>query len=84
MLPNRINVSGSLTGAADTTLNVTTNYIRDDISGDWSGFYGQLNVGGTGQFRLSSTFGLPNAKVNIAAGATVLQSLYRQRHPKHR
>ena len=74
LLANRINVSGSLSGAADTTLNVTTNYVRDDISGNWSGFNGQLNVGGTGQFRLSSTSGLSNAKVAIAAGATMLQS----------
>lgn len=70
-VPPRGGFSGAVTGAG--TLDYRTNYVRADITGDWSAFSGQLNVTttGSGDFRIASSYswpGLPNASVNLAAG----------------
>lgn len=70
-VPPRAGFSGSVSGAG--TLEYRTNYVRCDITGDWSAFSGQLNVSttGSGDFRIASNYtwpGLPNASVNLAAG----------------
>jgi autotransporter-associated beta strand protein len=67
----RCGFSGDMTGAG--TLEYRTNYVRADITGDWSAFTGQLNVTttGSGDFRIASSYawpGLPGASVNLAAG----------------
>jgi autotransporter-associated beta strand protein len=54
------------------TLDYRTNYVRADITGDWSAFSGQLNVTttGSGDFRIAAAYawpGLPSASVNLAA-----------------
>lgn len=74
-LSPRVNVSGSLTGASDTTLNLTLQYVRDDFSGDWSGFAGHLNVTSGAEFRVSGTHGFGSAKVNLGTGVFVHQTL---------
>ena len=61
------------------TLEYRTNYVRGDVTGDWSTFSGQLNVTttGSGDFRIASSYawpGLPNASVNLAAGTYLYMS----------
>jgi autotransporter-associated beta strand protein len=70
-IPPRGGFSGSVNGSG--TLEYRTNYVRGDVTGDWSAFGGQLNVTttGSGDFRIASSYawpGLPNASVNLAAG----------------
>lgn len=76
-VPPRGGFSGSVTG--DGTLDYRTNYVRADVTGDWSGFTGQLNVttAGSGDFRIASSYtwpGLPNALVNLSAGTYLYMS----------
>lgn len=90
-LPNDLNVTGStrlevaprcgfsgdVSGAG--TLDYRTNYVRADITGNWSAFSGQLNVTttGSGDFRVATSYawaGLPNASVNLAAGTYLYMS----------
>jgi autotransporter-associated beta strand protein len=66
----RCGFSGDVTGSG--TLDYRTNYVRPDITGDWSAFTGQLNIttAGSGDFRIASAYswpGLPNASMNLAA-----------------
>lgn len=61
--------SSALTGGG--TLNVTVDYIRNYISGDWSAFTGQINVSprsGTGDFRVDHVAGFANAAFNLSSG----------------
>ncbi len=64
-IPPRGATAASLTGAG--TLNLKVNYIRDDLTGDWSGFTGNINVsmrnGSGDQFRANNTNGYPNASI---------------------
>ncbi len=65
-------VSGSLTGAG--TFNVNVAGTRDDFSGNWSAFTGQLNIGNGvtgGDFRINNTNGFGTAKLNLAAGVNM-------------
>jgi autotransporter-associated beta strand protein len=67
----RCGFSGDVSG--NGTLDYRTNYVRADITGDWSEFTGQLNVttAGAGDFRIASSYawaGLPQAAVNLANG----------------
>jgi autotransporter-associated beta strand protein len=61
--------SGSVTGSG--ILNYYTTYVRADITGDWSDFFGTVNVttdAGGGDYRITSNYswpGLPNATVNL-------------------
>lgn len=62
--------SGAVTGSG--TFTYYTPYVRADITGDWSGFTGQVNVitdGDGGDFRIASGYGwpgLPLAAINLA------------------
>lgn len=84
-LPNALNITGStrlevaprcgFSGAVSGTgtLDYRTNYVRADVTGNWSAFSGQVNVTttGAGDFRIAASYtwpGLPNATVNLAAG----------------
>jgi autotransporter-associated beta strand protein len=82
-IPPRGATAASLTGAG--TLNLKVNYIRDDLTGDWSGFTGNINVsmrnGSGDQFRANNTNGYPNASIyegdgvafdNVSAANTVV------------
>jgi autotransporter-associated beta strand protein len=67
----RCGLSGNVSGAG--TLEYRTNYVRADVTGNWSAFTGQLNVttAGSGDFRIASNYawsGLPNASVHLASG----------------
>ncbi|MCU0796409.1 MAG: autotransporter-associated beta strand repeat-containing protein [Akkermansiaceae bacterium] len=67
----RCGFSGRVTGSG--TLEYRTNYVRADVTGDWSGFSGLMNVTttGSGDFRIASNYawaGLPQAAVNLSAG----------------
>ena len=58
---------GSVSGAG--TLNFQVNGPREDISGDWSGFTGVLNiVTNQGADNFNTTASIPNATVNIGDG----------------
>jgi autotransporter-associated beta strand protein len=67
----RCGFSGNVSGVG--TLEYRTNYVRADVTGNWSAFTGQLNVttAGSGDFRIAPSYawaGLPNASVNLATG----------------
>jgi autotransporter-associated beta strand protein len=67
----RCGFSGNVSGAG--TLDYRSNYVRADVTGNWSAFTGQLNVtsASSGDFRIASNYawsGLPNATVNLASG----------------
>jgi autotransporter-associated beta strand protein len=58
-----------LTGGG--TLNVTVDYIRDFLSGNWSAFTGQINISprsGTGDFRIGNANAYANAAVYLNGG----------------
>ncbi len=64
----RSTMTGSLTGGG--TFTVMTPYVRTDFGGNWTNFTGQINIipdSDGGNFRLTSSAGLPNAKVNVAS-----------------
>jgi autotransporter-associated beta strand protein len=68
----RCGFSGNVSGSG--TLDYRTNYVRADVTGDWSDFSGQLNVttAGAGDFRIAASYawpGLPSASVNLASGS---------------
>jgi autotransporter-associated beta strand protein len=75
-LPFRGTISGSLTGSG--TFNVNVHGIRDDFTGNWSAFAGQLTIGtmtGSGDFRIAANIGgLGSAAVNLAAGVNMYQT----------
>jgi len=61
-----------VTGAG--TLNLFVDYVRGDVGGDWSGFSGLINISQTtgtppssttDDFRVTTTGGFPNARLNI-------------------
>jgi autotransporter-associated beta strand protein len=65
-------LSGKLTGGG--TLNVTVDYVRGLLSGDWSAFTGQINVSprsGTGDFRINNAYGYANAAIYLNSGVTL-------------
>jgi len=70
--------SSPLTGGG--TLNVTVEYVRNYISGDWSAFTGRINVsaptsgyyaGGTGDFRINNAHGYANAAIFLNNGVNL-------------
>ena len=75
LCPARISgsgLSGRLTGGG--TLNITVDYVRGLLSGDWSAFTGQINVSprsGTGDFRINNPYGYANAAIYLNSGVTL-------------
>jgi len=69
--PQRGGQSGAVTGSG--TFNVQVNYIRNDISGSWSGFTGQLNITRTrtgtnvDNFRINNNAGFSTAAINLGS-----------------
>lgn len=65
----RCGFSGAVSG--NGTLEYFTTYVRADITGNWSGFTGQVNVtsdSGGGDFRIDSDYawaGIPNGAVHL-------------------
>jgi autotransporter-associated beta strand protein len=73
-MPQRGTIASTLTGSGTLGLNVQ--FIRGELTGNWSGFTGQLNVGTvagqtTGDFRLNATTGFGTAAVNLGPGVTM-------------
>jgi fibronectin-binding autotransporter adhesin len=73
-MPPRGTMASTLTGSG--TLGFNVQFIRGELTGNWSGFTGQLNVGTvpgqtTGDFRLNTTTGFGTAAVNLGAGVTM-------------
>lgn len=73
--------SGALSGAG--TLDLRVNYVRGDVTGNWSGFTGQVNVtarNGNDDFRIALGGGgtgleMAGGKLNLAAGVNMYQSV---------
>ena len=73
-MPQRGTLASSLTGSGTLGLNVQ--FIRGELSGNWSAFTGQINVGivsgqTTGDLRLNTTTGFGTAAVNLGAGVSM-------------
>ena len=69
----RSTLAGTLSGAG--TLDFYTPYIRTNITGNWSGFTGQLNVvsdSDGGELRLGNSAGLPSAWLHLGNFVSVL------------
>lgn len=68
---DRCGVGGDLFGSGTFTVYVP--YVRTDITGNWSGFTGRINVttdSSGGDFRMTKDywyFGFPNARINLAS-----------------
>ena len=63
---------GQLRGGG--VLNLTVDYVRGLVSGDWSGFTGQINVAprsGTNDFRIKNALGFGNAAINLASNVNM-------------
>jgi fibronectin-binding autotransporter adhesin len=73
--------SGALSGAG--TLDLRVNYVRGDVTGNWSAFTGQVNVTsrtGGDEFRIALGGGgtglqLAGGKLNLADGVNMYQSV---------
>jgi autotransporter-associated beta strand protein len=69
LAPQRGTIAGSVTGSGNLTLSIP--YLRTDLTGDWSQFYGQLNVittsSSSGDLRLHQTTGLPLGAISLGA-----------------
>lgn len=61
--------NGSLTG--NGTLNANIGATRAAFGGNWSAFTGQVNIGGTGDFRLNTTAGFGTAAVNLVGNVNM-------------
>jgi len=75
LTPPRYSMSSSLTGSG--TLNLTVDYVRGVLSGNWSAFAGTLNVTGrvaASEFRVASTAGYGNATVFITDNVVITRN----------
>lgn len=66
---DRCDMRGALTGGG--TLNFYVYYVRTTLYGDWSRFYGQINVyadSDGADFRVNNSYGYPNATVHLTDG----------------
>ncbi len=76
-LPGRVEFSTAVSGAG--TVNLGVNYVRGNISGNWTNFTGTLNVipntvnpnAVAHDFRVFTTIGFPNTKMNLADGVAM-------------
>ncbi|MGD0259255.1 MAG: autotransporter-associated beta strand repeat-containing protein [Verrucomicrobiota bacterium] len=67
-------LQSSLTGGG--TLNLEVDYVRDDLSGNWSAFTGTINASvaplaatsGSGEMRINNNYGYTNATINLNDG----------------
>jgi autotransporter-associated beta strand protein len=75
LTPSVYTMSSPLTGSG--TLNLTVDYVRGDQSGNWSDFYGTLNITGriaAAEFRIKSSAGYSNATINLLNNAVMTRS----------
>lgn len=73
-MPANVAINSTLTGAG--TLNVSVLGAGQNFQGNWSAFTGQINLTGSGEFRLSNFQNnvFNNSKLNIGSGITVYQT----------
>jgi autotransporter-associated beta strand protein len=65
-------LQSSLTGGG--ILNLVVNYLRDDLSGNWSAFTGLINataLNGADEMRINNNFGYASATIFLSAGVTM-------------
>ena len=75
LTPPRCSLSFPLTGGG--TLNLTVDYVRDALGGNWSAFSGTINVTGrvaASEFRVANTAGYGNATVNITDNVVITRN----------
>jgi fibronectin-binding autotransporter adhesin len=75
LTPPRYTMSSTLTGSG--TLNLTVDYVRGALNGNWSAFAGTLNVTGrvaASEFRVANTTGYSNAAVFITDNVVITRS----------
>jgi autotransporter-associated beta strand protein len=68
-------LQSSLTGSG--TLNLVVNYLRDDLSGNWSAFSGVINATsatGSDEMRINNNFGYANATIDLNDGVILDRS----------
>lgn len=72
----RCTITGKLTGSGTLNFVLPSSSVRADITGDWSGFAGRINVSassGVADFRMSRDYswpGLPDGALDLGAGIT--------------
>jgi autotransporter-associated beta strand protein len=62
----RCYLRGTLTGGG--TFNYNVSYVRTELDGNWSAFNGQINVTGSGDFRINNSYGYANAALYLSSG----------------
>ena len=78
LTPPRYTMSSSLTGGGQ--LNLTVDYVRGALSGNWSAFTGIINVtartltGGSNEMRIATSLGFPNAAVILNTNVVITRS----------
>jgi autotransporter-associated beta strand protein len=75
LTPPRCTMSFPLTGSG--TVNLTVDYVRDALSGNWSAFAGTINVTGriaASEFRVANTAGYGNCTVNITDNVIITRN----------
>lgn len=75
LTPPRYTMSSALTGSG--TLNLTVDYVRGSLNGNWSAFAGTINVFGRAapsEFRVANTLGYGNAAVFINDNVIISRS----------
>ena len=75
LTPPRCALTFPLTGSG--TVNLTVDYVRDVLSGNWSAFTGTINVTGriaASEFRVANTAGYGNATVNITDNVIITRT----------
>jgi autotransporter-associated beta strand protein len=69
-------LASSLTGGG--TLNLVVNYVRDNLSGDWSGFTGLINASARNasgdEMRINNDFGYANASIFLNDNVTLTRA----------
>src|SRR6185369_12703709 len=78
LTPPRYTMSSTLTGGGQ--LNLTVDYVRGALSGNWSAFTGTINVtaksltGGSNEMRVATSLGFPNATVILNTNVVITRS----------
>jgi autotransporter-associated beta strand protein len=75
LTPPRYGMSASLSGAG--TLNLTVDYVRGTLSGNWSAFTGLINVSGlvaNSEFRVANSAGYAGATLFLNDNVVITQS----------
>jgi hypothetical protein len=78
LFPGRFTFSSALTGAG--TVNLRVNYVRGNMTGNWSNYTGQVNAigrNGGDDLRLFNAIGLPNGKLHLGDSSNTVNMYWR-------